>query len=90
MTHKQCILIHTENNCVMDSKTKIGLRMKELRTENELTHEAIAFKPKIDRTFMNHVENWKRKCIKETLEKLLCHGLKTNFKIFFNFELFNG
>lgn len=44
----------------MDIKTKIGLRIKEIRTEKELTQEAVAFKAEIDRTFMNHVENGKR------------------------------
>ena len=44
----------------MNIQTTIGLRIKELRTEKNLTQEAIAFKAEIDRTFMNHVENGKR------------------------------
>ena len=44
----------------MDIKAKIGLRIKELRTEKNLTQEAIAWKAEVDRTFMNHVENGKR------------------------------
>ena len=74
----------------MDIKTKIGLRIKEIRTEKELTQEAVAFKAEIDRTFMNHVENGKRNVSVETLEKLLCNGLELSFKDFFNAELFNG
>ena len=46
--------------CTMNIQTTIGLRIKELRTEKNLTQETIAFKAEIDRTFMNHVENGKR------------------------------
>lgn len=74
----------------MDIKTKIGLRIKEIRTEKELTQEAVAFKAEIDRTFMNHVENGKRNVSVDTLEKLLCNGLEISFKDFFDVELFNG
>ena len=74
----------------MDIKVKIGLRIKELRIEKNLTQEAIAFKAEIDRTFMNHVENGKRNVSIETLEKLICGGLETNFKDFFSSQLFNG
>lgn len=74
----------------MDIKVKIGLRIKELRTEKNLTQEAIAFKAEIDRTFMNHVENGKRNVSIETLEKLVCNGLDTNFKDFFDTQIFNG
>jgi transcriptional regulator with XRE-family HTH domain len=74
----------------MDIKAKIGSRIKELRTEKELTQEAIAWKAEVDRTFMNHVENGKRNVSVETLEKIICAGLGTSFKEFFNQELFNG
>jgi len=74
----------------MDIKTKIGLRIKEIRTEKELTQEAVAFKAEIDRTFMNHVENGKRNVSVETLEKLVCSGLEMSFKDFFSTDLFNG
>jgi len=72
----------------MDIKTKIGLRVKELRTEKNLTQEAIAFKSEIDRTFMNHVENGKRNVSVETLEKLICNGLEMSFKEFFSSDTF--
>ena len=72
----------------MDIKTKIGLRIKELRTQKHLTQEAIAFKAEIDRTFMNHVENGKRNVSVETLEKLILNGLETTFKEFFSTEVF--
>lgn len=71
-------------------KTKIGLRIKELRTEKELTQEAVAFKAEVDRTFMNHVENGKRNVSVDTLTKIICSGLGMSFKDFFNQEIFNG
>ncbi len=74
----------------MDIKTKIGLRIKELRTEKELTQEAVAFKAEVDRTFMNHVENGKRNVSVDTLTKIICSGLGMSFKDFFNQEIFNG
>ena len=74
----------------MDMKTKIGLRIKELRTEKELTQEAVAWKAEVDRTFMNHVENGKRNVSVDTLTKIVCNGLETSFKDFFNTDGFNG
>jgi transcriptional regulator with XRE-family HTH domain len=73
----------------MDIKTKIGLRIKELRTEKNLTQEAVAWKAEVDRTFMNHVENGRRNVSVESLEKIVS-GLETNIKEFFNSDLFNG
>jgi transcriptional regulator with XRE-family HTH domain len=74
----------------MDIKTKIGLRIKELRTEKELTQEAVAWKAEVDRTFMNHVENGKRNVSVDTLEKLICNGLETSFKDFFSADIFSN
>ena len=64
--------------------------IKELRTEKNLTQEAVAFKADIDRTFMNHVENGKRNISVETLEKVVCSGLEVTFKEFFDNDSFNG
>lgn len=72
----------------MNIKAKIGLRIKEIRTKKELTQEAVAYKAEIDRTFMNHVENGKRNVSVETLEKVICSGLDTNFKDFFAGDVF--
>ena len=71
----------------MDIKVKIGLRIKELRTEKNLTQEGIAWKSEVDRTFMNHVENGKRNISIESLEKIIL-GLETNPKDFFNAKIF--
>lgn len=76
--------------CLMDMKNKIGLRIKQLRTDQNLTQEEVAWKAEVDRTFMNHVENGKRNVSVDTMTKIICSGLDSNFKDFFNNELFNG
>jgi len=72
----------------MDIKTKIGQRIKELRTIKSLTQEGVAWKSEVDRTFMNHVENGKRNISVESLEKIFL-GLETNPRDFFNSEIFS-
>lgn len=74
----------------MDIKVKIGQRIKELRTERNLTQEETAWKAEVDRTFMNHVENGKRNVSVDTLTKIITNGLELSFKDFFNSEIFNG
>ena len=74
----------------MDIKTKIGIRIKEIRTQLTLSQEAVAFKAEIDRTFMNHVENGRRNVSVETLEKIITSGLETTFQKFFESDVFNG
>lgn len=71
-------------------KTKIGVRIKELRMKKGLTQEGLAWKSDVDRTFMNHVENSKRNVSVDTLEKIICQGLECSFKDFFDSDLFNN
>jgi len=73
----------------MDIQTRIGLRIKDIRTSKNLTQEAVAFKADIDRTFMNHVENGRRNISINTLEKVVCHGLQITLKEFFSDEVFS-
>lgn len=70
----------------MEMKTKIGLRIKDIRTEKKLTQEEVAWAAEIDRSFMNHVENGKRNVSVDTLTKIICNGLETSFKEFFEDE----
>lgn len=72
----------------MDIKTKIGLRIKEIRAEKKLTQEGVAWKAEVDRTFMNHVENGKRNVSIEVLSKIICLGLEKTLKEFFSSEMF--
>ena len=74
----------------MNIQIKIGLRIKELRTIQNLTQEAVAFKADVDRTFMNHVEKGRRNISMTTLEKIIYNGLDTSFTGFFEGEVFKG
>ena len=73
----------------MDIRKKIGLRIKEYRTNLKLTQEALAFKAEIDKTYVNEVENGKRNVSVINLEKIIC-ALDATVKEFFNSEVFNG
>lgn len=72
----------------MDLKTKTGLRIKELRSQKELTQEGLAWKAEINRSFMNHIENGRRNISLETLEKIVS-GLDISLVDFFDAEIFN-
>jgi transcriptional regulator with XRE-family HTH domain len=66
----------------MDIRIKIGLRIKELRTELKLTQEKLAFKAEVDKTYLNEVENGKRNVSVLNLEKIV-RALNVSFEQFF-------
>ena len=74
----------------MEIQEKIAARIKEIRTAQNLTQEAVAFRSDVDRTFMNHVENGKRNISVKSLEKIVVNGLGTTLQDFFNNNLFNN
>jgi DNA-binding XRE family transcriptional regulator len=73
----------------MDIKVKVGLRIKEIRIQKNLTQEAVAWEGEVDRTYMNHVENGRRNISIESLEKIT-KGLGVSFKNFFEGEYFDN
>jgi len=73
----------------MDIRKRIGLRIKEYRTNLKLTQEALAFKAEIDKTYINEVENGKRNVSVINLEKII-FALDVTIRDFFNNEAFNG
>jgi transcriptional regulator with XRE-family HTH domain len=73
----------------MDIRKKIGLRIKEYRTNLKLTQEALSFKAEIDKTYVNEVENGKRNISVINLEKLI-GALDTTVRDFFDSEVFSG
>lgn len=74
----------------MDTKAKIGSRIKQLRTEQNLTQEEVAWKAEVDRSFMNHVENGRRNVSIDTLTKIICNGLELSLRDFFNNDIFTN
>ena len=73
----------------MDIRKRIGLRIKEYRTNLKLTQEALAFKAEVDKTYLNEVENGKRNVSVINLEKII-YALEVTIRDFFNAEAFNG
>jgi len=67
----------------MDIRTKIGLRIRELRKAKGLSQEQLALKAEIDRTYMANVENGKRNVAIVNIEKII-NALDTSFKDFFS------
>lgn len=73
----------------MDIKSKVGLRIRELRKELTMTQEFLAYKADIDKTYVNEVENGKRNISIVNLEKLII-ALDCNISSFFNHDNFRG
>lgn len=66
----------------MNIKQKVGLRIKELRKEKNLSQEKLALKAEIDRTHMHSIEAGKTNVSIEILEKL-SNALDINIIEFF-------
>jgi transcriptional regulator with XRE-family HTH domain len=67
----------------MSVKSKIGLRIKELRRQKGLSQEALAHIAELDRTYINSVENGKRNISILNIEKI-ANALEVSLKKFFN------
>lgn len=71
----------------MDLKEKVGLRIRQLRKEQELSQEALGYKAEVDRTYVTDVENGRRNVSVEILERLI-KALETSVADFFNSKEF--
>jgi transcriptional regulator with XRE-family HTH domain len=71
----------------MDIKQKLGQRIKQLRKEQDLSQEALAYKAEVDRTYVTDVENGRRNVSIEILERLIA-ALEVSFSEFFNSKEF--
>jgi transcriptional regulator with XRE-family HTH domain len=72
----------------MDIKTRIGFRIRYLRTQKKISQETLANIAEIDRTYMTSVENGRRNISIINLEKIV-KALDTDFTNFFNDECFH-
>ena len=66
---------------------KVGLRIRELRTERGVSQERFAYSINMARTYFTEVENGKRNVSLENLEKIV-RGLGVTFSEFFDPEMF--
>lgn len=71
----------------MDLKEKVGLRIRQLRKEQELSQEALGYKAEVDRTYVTDVENGRRNVSVEILERLI-KALGVSVAEFFNSKEF--
>ena len=71
----------------MDLKEKVGLRIRQLRKEQELSQEALGYKAEVDRTYVTDVENGRRNVSVEILERLV-KALGVSVADFFNSKEF--
>ena len=71
----------------MELKEKVGLRIRQLRKEQELSQEALGYKAEVDRTYVTDVENGRRNVSVEILERLI-KALGVSVADFFNSKEF--
>jgi transcriptional regulator with XRE-family HTH domain len=71
----------------MDIKLKVGQRIRQLRTELEISQEALAYKAEVDRTYITDVENGRRNVSVEILERIIA-ALNVSISEFFNAKEF--
>lgn len=71
----------------MNLKSRIAIRIRELREQKKLTQQELAWNSDINRTFMNDVENGRRNISIETLDRII-NGLEISTAEFFNNAIF--
>ena len=72
----------------MDIKQKVGLRIKELRGQKEMSQEEVANTADMERSFMTHIESGRRNISVDTLQRILS-ALGISFKEFFDSKEFS-
>ncbi len=72
----------------MDIQQKIGKRIRELRKEKGLSQEAFADLARIDRTYVNSVENGKRNISLKNIEKI-ANAFNISISNFFYDDIFS-
>ena len=83
MFHKHQIC----NFAFVDIKIKIGKRLKELRTEKNLSQEKFSFVCELDRTYIASIEQGKRNVSVVNIEKI-ASSLDMSIYEFFKSDLF--
>ena len=73
----------------MDIKAKIGKRIKDLRVLSGHSQEVLADLAKLDRTYVNSVENGKRNISIINIEKI-AKALDYTLQEFFSSQIFNN
>ena len=84
MCPKVCrFLGHIKISSYMDLKSKIGLRIKQLRRDKKLSQQKFSYVADIERTFLTHIEKGRKNITIGTLEKIF-NALEISCKDFFD------
>ena len=72
----------------LDPKMRVGLRIKELRSQLGMSQETFAYSIDMSRTYFAEVETGKRNVSIENIARIAT-GLNVSLREFFNAELFD-
>jgi transcriptional regulator with XRE-family HTH domain len=64
-------------------KTKFGMRVRELRLQESITQEELAFRAGLDRTYINAIEKGRVNLSLLSMTKIM-QGFNISFKLFFD------
>lgn len=78
---------HFPKFAVVEIKSKIGNRIKELRDVKQLSQKDLAYASDLDRSYIASVENGQRNISIVNIEKI-ANALGENLTTFFNSKLF--
>ncbi len=73
----------------IDIRTRIGLRIKQIRAERGLTQDALAYGIGLSRSYLAEVETGKRNVSAVNIERI-SNGLGISLSDFFSGELFDS
>jgi transcriptional regulator with XRE-family HTH domain len=73
----------------MDIRQKVGVRIRELRASQQITQEELAHRARLDRTYINSIENGRRNVSIVNVERI-AKALGVTVKEFFNTESFRN
>ena len=71
----------------MDIKKKIGIRIRELRSQRQLSQEELAYAAGLDRTYINSIENGRRNVSIVNIERI-AKALDVTLQKFFASDIF--
>ncbi len=78
---------HFLNFAIVEIKSKIGNRIKELRDVKQMSQKDLAYASDLDRSYIASVENGQRNISIVNIEKI-ANALGENLTTFFNSKIF--
>ena len=88
VTYSLWFIVHTFTYLLVDVKIKIGIRIKELREEANMSQKDLAYASDLDRSYIASIENGQRNVSIVNIEKI-AKALGSTLTNFFNDVEFN-